>query len=148
MSQDVAQWLAEVKALKQQVADLQAQLQQAYLSTDNWQRRYEIEAQQRRVEVQQAQQTFDALQQEMQRLQGNVALPDTDPGSALHWEIDPSLPPEELRRRLGTVLQERDRLAATLAQEQASHEETRRNLTTALGDAIALLSKEKPPEAE
>ncbi len=148
MSQDVAQWLAEIKVLKQQISDLQAQLQQAYLSTDNWQRRYEIEAQQRRVEVQQAQQALDAHQQEIQRLQGNVDLTAADQADALQHQLDPAISPEELRRRLVAVLMKRDRLTAALAKEQEAHEETRHNLTTALGDAIALLSKGKAAEEE
>ncbi len=151
MSQDVAQWLAEIQALKQQIADLQTQLQQSYQSADNWQKRYEVEAQQRRIEVQQAQQTIDALQQDIQRLKGNVLLEDAEQSQilALQTGIDPATPPAELRQRLVAVMLERDRLTESLAQEQATHAATRRNLTTALGDAIDLLAKEQnnPPTA-
>jgi len=48
MSQNVTQWLAEIQALKQQLADAQQEREQAYTSAANWQRLYETEAQQRR----------------------------------------------------------------------------------------------------
>lgn len=143
MSQDVTPWFAEIKALKQQVTDLQVQLQQAYLSTDNWQKRYEVEAQQRRVEIQQAQQIREQLLQEIQRLKGNVPLAEADQtqAMALRAEMDPAMTATELRERWVAVVLERDRLAAALEQEQAHHAATRRDLTTALGDAIARLTQ-------
>ena len=49
----------------------------------------------------------------------------------------------ELRSRLIQALQECDRLTQALQTEQADHTQTRKNLTTALGDAIATLSKER-----
>lgn len=147
MSQDVTPWLAEIQSLKQQVADLQSQLQQAYLSTDNWQKRYEVEAQQRRLETQQAQQAQQYLQQEIQRLKGNAPLAEADRAAAIaRWrELDPAMTLIELRDRLVAVLMERDRLAAALEQEQAQHMATRQDLTLALGDAIERLTKEKNP---
>jgi chromosome segregation ATPase len=147
MSQDVTPWLAEIQALKQQVADLQSQLHQAYVSTDNWQKRYEVEAQQRRLEIQQAQQTQQHLQQELQRLKGNAPLAEADRAEAIaRWQdLDPAMTLLELRDRLVAVLVERDRLAAALEQEQAQHIATRQDLTLALGDAIERLTKEKHP---
>jgi phage shock protein A len=146
MSQDVAQWLAEIKSLKQQMADLQTQLQQSYQSADNWQRRYEVEAQQRRIEVGQTQDTVAQLQREILRLQGHAQIADDEQAEivAMQAGIDATTPPEELRQRLVAVIIERDRLAAALLQEQTTHAETRRNLTTALGDAIDLLAKTDP----
>lgn len=147
MSQDVTPWLAEIQTLKQQIADLQSQLQQAYLSTDNWQKRYEVEAQQRRLETQHAQQAQQNLQQEIQRLKGNAPLAEGDRAEAIaRWkELDPTMTLIELRDRLAAVLVERDRLAAALEQEQAQHIVTRQDLTLALGDAIERLTQEKNP---
>jgi len=51
------------------------------------------------------------------------------------------LSPTELKERLVAVLAERDRLAQALEAEQANHAQTRKSLTTALGDAIDMLSK-------
>ena len=50
MTQDVTQWLDEIKALKQQLVEMRQEREEAYASAINWQQRYETEAQQRRVE--------------------------------------------------------------------------------------------------
>ena len=48
MSQDLTQWIAEVRTLQRQLADTQKERDQAYNSAANWRRHYETEARQRR----------------------------------------------------------------------------------------------------
>jgi len=142
MSQNVTQWLAEIQALKQQLADAQQEREQAYTSAANWQRLYETEAQQRRSEVTLARQKIEALSQEIQQLKGTLQA-DAEAGTIgaeRQAELE-SLSPTELKERLVAVLAERDRLAQALEAEQANHAQTRKSLTTALGDAIDMLSK-------
>ncbi|MEO1385772.1 MAG: hypothetical protein AAFV85_00190 [Cyanobacteria bacterium J06634_6] len=43
-----------------------------------------------------------------------------------------------------TAKKECDRLKSLLKAEQAEHEKTRESLTAALGDAVDLLTKERP----
>lgn len=147
MTQNVTQWLDEIKALRQQLAAAQQEREAAYASAVNWQRLYETEAQQRRSEAQQNRQTIAALQQEINQLKGH--FPDASgatiasPAQAL---VDTLTTEADLRSRLVQALQECDRLTQALQAEQADHAQTRKNLTTALGDAIATLSKERLPD--
>jgi len=145
MTHDVTQWLAEIKALRQQVAEAQQEREQVFASASNWQRLYETEAQQRRTEANLAQQTIETLKQEIQKLQGNLT---SDQGetvipSAIRAEVEKLKTSEELRQKLMEVLAERDRLLQALKTEQANHAQTRKGLTTALGDAIDMLSKQQ-----
>ncbi len=117
MSQAVVQWLNQIKALEQQVADLQAELAESNASGNQWRQRYDTEAQQRRQEA-------VAMQAETAQLTGTIA------------QLQTVVAPSELAA-------ERDRLAASLATEKTSHEQTRKDLTTALSDAMELLSKGK-----
>jgi hypothetical protein len=117
MSQEVVQWLNQIKALQQTAADLQQALDESKASGDQWRQRYEMEAQQRRQEAAQQQSKVAELESTIGQLQTVVA-------------------PSELAS-------ERDRLTAELATEKASHEQTRKDLTTALSDAMELLSKGK-----
>jgi uncharacterized protein YhaN len=117
MSQEVVQWLNQIKALQQTAADLQQALDESKASGDQWRQRYEMEAQQRRQEA--------AVQQ------AKVAEL-----AAAIGELNKPVAPSDLAA-------ERDRLAAELATEKASHEQTRKDLTTALSDAMELLSKGK-----
>lgn len=115
MSQEVVQWLNEIKDLKLQITQLQVELANSEASGDKWRQLYETEAQQRRQDAQQAQQQIADLQAQIQT-------------------IAQSKSPSQLEA-------ERDRLMAALAEEKADHEQTRKNLTTALADAMELLSK-------
>ena len=144
MSQDVTQWLAEIKSLKQQLADAQQEREQAYASAANWQKLYETEAQQRRAEATLAKQTIADLEQQIQQLRGTSLEPvPADATPAVAAEIAPLQTPEALREKLIQVLAERDRLRQALKTEQTNHAQTRRGLTTALGDAIDQLSKQR-----
>ncbi len=145
MTQNVTQWLDEIKLLKQQLADAHQEREAAYSSMANWQRLYETEAQQRRVEANLARQNQEALQQEVQQLKGKAVFPAADPTevSRFQAEVDRLQTTEELRSRLLQVLIECDRLTQAIDTEQANHVQTRKSLTTALGDAIDAFAKGK-----
>lgn len=144
MSQSVAQWLTEIKALQQQLAEAHQATEQAYASAANWQRLYETEAQQRRTETQLNRQVIEELKQTVQQLQGKLlAEPDeAELRSTIRLEIEQLIGEAELRQKLMDVMAERDRLVHALQTEQTNHAQTRKSLTTALGDAIDLLSKD------
>lgn len=145
MSQDVTQWLAEIKTLQQQLATARQERDEAYNSSTNWRKLYETEAQQRRNEVYQAQQTIETLKLELAKLKGNssssanLAAPTTE----FQSQVEQLQTPEALRIRLLEVLQEREQLAQSLKAEQSNHAQTRKSLTTALGDAVDRLTKER-----
>lgn len=144
MTQDVRQWLNEIRNLQNQLAEAHQERDQAYKSASNWRSLYETEAKQRRTDAKLARQQIEALQLELEQRQdrryateySNTTLGD------LQTELQ-SLPVEELRQRLVQAMIECDRLAQALRTEQASHVQTRNSLTTALGDAVDTLSKER-----
>lgn len=146
MSQNVTQWLEEIKTLQQQLAEAEREREEAYASATNWQRLYETEAQQRRVEATLAKQTIAALQQEVQTLKG-FSLPQAGTTSqdidnaSIQTAVEQLSTEVELRSHLIQALIDCDRLSKALETEQANHIQTRKSLTTALGDAIDALSK-------
>ncbi|MBW4487606.1 MAG: hypothetical protein KME12_07435 [Trichocoleus desertorum ATA4-8-CV12] len=152
MTQDVRQWLSEIKALQQQLAEVERERDAAYTSATNWRRLYETEAQQRRTEANLAQQAIADLQIEIQQLRGGIVLEVDSSRSAteIAQVIDQIQSPAELREKLVQLLQEQGRLQSEVEQliqalqlEQANHAQTRKSLTTALGDTIDLLTKER-----
>ncbi|NET00755.1 MAG: hypothetical protein F6K62_00760 [Sphaerospermopsis sp. SIO1G2] len=145
MSQDLTQkWLAEIQALKQQMVELQKQRDQAWESSQKWRQLYNTESEQRRIDAKTHQQAIASLKAEMQQLQGINFENINDSDAVLSPpEFPPTSSSEELQAHLVAVTQERDRLIQALKQEQENHEQTRNNLTTALGDAIDSLTKLK-----
>lgn len=147
MSQDVKQWIAEIRLLQQQIQIAQREREQAYASAENWRQLYQAEAQQRRTEAKLMQEKLDTLSTELYDLrqhlqQGAIALsPETD---AAQHEDDAvtALADDELRPALRHALAECDRLRKQLLLEQTAHTETRQNLTTALADTMDLLKRE------
>lgn len=139
MSQEVVGWLREVKDLQQQVKAAKASEQSAHASADNWRKRYEIEAEQRRTEVQTLQQTIAQLQAELDRVKNPPSASETEVEAAIA-EFQ-SVP--ELQAKLIETVCERNQLAEDLKAEQLSHSETRKSLTNALGDAVEMLSNLK-----
>jgi predicted nucleic acid-binding Zn-ribbon protein len=115
MSQEVVQWLNEIKDLKQQVSQLQAALAESEASADRWRQLYDTEAQQRRQDAKLAQDSHIDLQGQIAKLNQGYAPSDLE--------------------------QQRDKLTNDLRHEKVSHEQTRKNLTTALADAMELISK-------
>lgn len=139
MSQEVVGWLREVKDLQQQVKAAKASEQSAHASADNWRKRYEIEAEQRRTEVLKLQQTIAQLQTELDRLKNPPLASETEVISAIaEMQTVP-----ELQAKLLEVVCDRNQLAQDFKAEQLSHSETRKSLTNALGDAVEMLSNLK-----
>jgi DNA-binding protein H-NS len=136
------QWLNEIKLLKQHISNLQQALETANISIDRWRKLYETEAQQRRQEAQFAQRTIDDLQAQLQSWQAPVAAPTAPSDPHLESELA-NLSNEGLKVQLLAAWVERHQLAQVLQQEQAAHERTRKELTTALADAMELLSKSR-----
>jgi hypothetical protein len=126
MAHDVSQWLAEIRTLQRQLADTQKERDQAYASAANWRRLYETEARQRRSEA------------EMLRSQ----LAETPQPSAEAAAATSASAP--LSERLAELLQLCQTLTQQLEAEKAAHDQTRQNLTTALGDTFDMLKPESP----
>ncbi|MEQ9354814.1 MAG: hypothetical protein RIG63_22155 [Coleofasciculus chthonoplastes F3-SA18-01] len=146
MSNDVRQWLAEIKELKQQLADSIRDRDAANESAANWRRLYNTEAQQRRTEARLAQQQLDALTLEVQQLQQEKAqlkAQDPDATSAIEQEVAKLQTLEQLQQKLIEVMMERDRLINALKIEQANHAQTRNSLTAVIGDTIDQLTKQR-----
>ncbi len=150
MSHEVAQWLTEIKALRQQLAELQSDRDAAWESAASWRQLYNTEAQQRRTEAKLTQQAIAALKAEIQQLRSMPQVPVNDPDStvAVQQEVEQLQTVAELRERLFATLTERDQLGKALKTEQANHVQTRKSLTTALGDAIDRLTRERTTKSE
>jgi DNA-binding helix-hairpin-helix protein with protein kinase domain len=149
MSQDLTQqWLTEIQSLKQQIAELQNDRNTAWESAEKWRKLYNTEAEQRRTDAQLAQQAIASLKLEIQNLQGidGVTLADATAATAIQEEVVQINSLEELKTKLITVTKERDRLLQALKTEQDHHAQTRKSLTTALGDAIDSWTRERDGE--
>lgn len=146
MTQELtSQWLAEIKALKQQIAELQTEHDAGWQSAEKWRKLYNTEAEQRRTDAQMAQQTIASLKAQIHQIQGidSAQLDDPTATTAIQQEVEQLESVEELKARLIAVTKERDRLLQALKTEQDNHSQTRKSLTTALGDAIDGLTKER-----
>ncbi|WP_254174804.1 hypothetical protein [Planktothrix pseudagardhii] len=149
MTQDVRQWLDEIKRLKQQLAQTQRDLNAAIESSDQWRQRYNIEAQQRRQEAQRYLEQVGELRGELERWQRLSPLPnELQVRVAVRQEMDQLKTLDEVKAKLIEAMLERDRsreqihqLMEALEAEKAAHLDTRNSLTTALGDTVDLLTK-------
>ncbi len=145
MTQELTQqWLGEIKALKQQVAELQAERDAGWNSAEKWQKLYNTEAEQRRTDAQMSKDAIASLKVEIQKLSfiESPQLNDTTP-TVIHPEIELLKSVEELKAKLIVVMKERDRLLSLLKTEQENHAQTRKSLTSALADAIDRLARER-----
>jgi LPS O-antigen subunit length determinant protein (WzzB/FepE family) len=154
MAQDVRQWLDEIKRLQQQLTEASRDRDEASESAAQWRQLYNTEAEQRRNDVKLTQQTIANLEAQIQQLQtfSPIASEGDEAGIARQQEVEKQRTVGELKAKLVMVLSERDRaieqikqLTQALQQEQTRHAETSKNLTTALGDAIDLLTKAQNP---
>jgi hypothetical protein len=146
MTQELtSQWLAEIKTLKQQIAQMQAERDAGWQSAEKWRKLYSTEAEQRRTDALMAQQTIASLKVQIQQIQGIEAARLEDPTTitAIQQQVEQLQSAEDLKARLIAVIKERDRLLQALKTEQDNHAQTRKSLTTALGDAIDGLTKER-----
>ncbi|MEH1842407.1 MAG: hypothetical protein V7L20_27675 [Nostoc sp.] len=146
MNQDLTQqWLTEIQTLKEQMTGLQGDRDTAWESAQKWRQLYNTEAEQRRTDAQLSQQAIASLKADLHKLQGleMEILPAETPVTAIQQEIEQLKSVEELQAKLIAVIKERDRLLQALKTEQDNHAQTRNSLTTALGDAIDSLTRER-----
>lgn len=146
MSNDVTQWLAEIKELKQQLVDAMQDRNAAYESADKWRQLYNNEAQQRRTEAKLAQQQVESLKAQIRKLQGEIPSQTEDDAAAalaIEQELATLETFEELKEKLKEIMGERDRLFEALRTEQTNHVQTRKSLTAVIGDTIDQLAKER-----
>ncbi|MBW4522875.1 MAG: hypothetical protein KME16_24825 [Scytolyngbya sp. HA4215-MV1] len=143
MNHEVTQWLAEIKSLQQQLAETQREREEAYASAANWRKLYETEAQQRRTETTLSRQMLESLQVEIQQLRGitQTEVSDTTSLPEVQQVVAQLNTVEALQAKLTEALLECDRLQQALKAERLEHAQTRKSLTTALGDAVDMLSK-------
>ncbi|MDY7021144.1 MAG: hypothetical protein SWJ54_07265 [Cyanobacteriota bacterium] len=157
MAQDVRQWLDEIKRLKQQLTQVQRDRDAAIESANQWRQLYSTEAQQRREEAQRHQDTIATLRSQLEQLQQKFSVPQSEILSkvTINREIERLTSEDELKAKLVEVMLERDRardqvrqLNEQIEQEKANHLQTRNSLTTALGDTMDLLTKNKGQSSE
>jgi chromosome segregation ATPase len=144
MSEEIVQWLTEIRALREELAQCKGERDSAYQSSAHWRELYSTEAQQRRVEVRLARETLNQCKMEIRQLKTTGLLGSSataDAQAAMEAEVAALQTMEQLREKLVSVMQERDRAVAALKAEQEEHQRTRDNLTVAIGDAIEQLAR-------
>ncbi|MBE9159952.1 hypothetical protein IQ265_24435 [Nodosilinea sp. LEGE 06152] len=128
MSQDLTQWITEVRTLQRQLADTQKERDQAYNSAANWRRLYETEARQRREETAEFQSQLEALQQQLAAAPA-IEASDLSGVNSL----------QGLQQHLDGLVQRCQELTDRLEAERQAHAQTRQTLTAALGDTFDAL---------
>jgi len=122
MTQDLTQWITEVRTLQRQLADARRERDQAHNSAANWRRLYDNEARQRRQEAEQFEAQIDALQSASPDQLDVEQVPDLDASSAL----------QAMQQQIKALTQQ-------LEAERKAHAHTRQSLTAALGDTFDML---------
>lgn len=138
MSQDLTQWIAEVRTLQCQLADARRERDQAHNSAANWRRLYENEARQRRQDAEQYQTEIAQINQrllEQQRTQREA--------QHLVTGLEQANSLSGLQDQLSALVQRCQRLTQSLDTERQSHENTRQALTAALSDTFDILKPER-----
>ncbi|BAW97078.1 hypothetical protein NIES970_20240 [[Synechococcus] sp. NIES-970] len=143
MDEEVVQWLAEIKRLKQQLAQTQQALQTCKSRELKWRQHYTEEAQQRRTEVRLAAEQLAQAELSLQALQQNfLSAADTPETSQALWqELAAITDLDLLKQQLFQVTQERNRALQTLQLEQQHHRQTQENLTSVINDLVEQLNK-------
>ncbi|MBW4515526.1 MAG: hypothetical protein KME11_09900 [Timaviella obliquedivisa GSE-PSE-MK23-08B] len=157
MIQEVKQWIDEIQILQKKLTEAAQEREEAFASAAKWHNLYETEAKQRRAEANLARQNVNVLKAEIQQLQespmigfeGNFEtsgviknrLPEIQ--EAVQQTAKSLQSSDDLQAQLMQAWVERDRLAQALKAEQANHAQTRQALTTALGDTIEYLNRER-----
>jgi hypothetical protein len=139
------EWLTEIQTLKEQMVGLQGDRDAAWESAQKWRQLYNTEAEQRRTDAQLSQQAIASLKADLHKLKGLEVdtLTAETPVTAIQQEIEQLTSVEDLQAKLIAAIKERDRLFQALKTEQDNHAQTRNSLTTALGDAIDSLTRER-----
>lgn len=139
------QWLGEIQTLREQLAEQQRDRDTGWESAQKWRKLYNTEAEQRRTDANLAQQAIASLKTEIRQLKGleSGILVDGKATTVAQEEIQQIQSLAELQAKLIVIMKERDRLLQALKTEQENHAQTRNSLTTALGDAIDGLTRER-----
>lgn len=149
MTQDVKQWLGEIKQLQQKLEVAHQERDEAFASAANWRSLYETEAQQRRTETALSQRAVAELKAAAQQVQQPpVGETSTRVSTAIQTQVDSLKTLDELRQQLTAALVECDRLTQALSAERTKHDQTRKALTSALGDTVDMLTKERATRQE
>ncbi|MEM9946267.1 MAG: hypothetical protein AAF810_09425 [Cyanobacteria bacterium P01_D01_bin.36] len=164
MSQNVAQWLAEIQSLQRQVTMLQQEREQAYGSVKSWRDLYEGEAKQRQRDATTHARKIKQLESAIQKLQGQAPTETSDDDGAEHSSagaqpiskqleadiaaIKNMRSVEQLQVQLIAARRQNEHLKHQITAEQEEHEKTRESLTAALSDAVDLLAKERAFKGE
>jgi chromosome segregation ATPase len=139
MSQELTQWIAEVRTLQRQLADTRKERDQAYNSAANWQRLYETEARQRREET-------ESLRSQVRILRGQLQQAEAK-GRAVNNEVRHQLESVDSADRgqaqLEALMARCQELTNQLEAEKEAHAKTLKSLTAALGDTFDTLTSEK-----
>jgi hypothetical protein len=136
-------WLAEIQSLTQQMTKFQRERDEAWESSQKWRQLYNTEAEQRRADTKMHQEAIASVKTEEQKFLGVNTEIGTDSTTAIQQQIAQFNSIEELQTQLLEVIQERDYLLQALKLEQENHAQTRKGLTTALGDAIDSLARSR-----
>ena len=134
-------WLAEIQSLTQQMTKFQRERDEAWESSQKWRQLYNTEAEQRRADTKMHQEAIASVKAEVQKFSGINAETGIDKTTVIQQQIAQFNSIEELQTQLLEVIQERDCLLQALKLEQENHNQTRKSLTTALGDAIDSLAR-------
>lgn len=144
MSEDITQWLEEIRSLKQKITELEQERDAAQGSADNWRQLYNTEAQQRRIETKAAQQQLEDIKEQVRQLPGgSLLVKSNNQDTVIRAEAAALETVEDLQLHLSGVLEERDRLFASLKIEQENHSQTRKSLTAVIGDTVDQLTRER-----
>ncbi|ASC69834.1 hypothetical protein XM38_007640 [Halomicronema hongdechloris C2206] len=136
MAHDVTQWLAEIRTLQQQLAQVRQERDDAYASAATWRRLYETEARQRRQDTQALRSQLQSLQETLTQLNGQGTDFLEHAVDLSQQQISDINTIDELRSHLTAVLQRCQQLRQALECERHQHGQTRQALTTALGDTF------------
>ncbi len=154
MTQNIQQWLAEIRTLQNQVAELRQARDEAYGSAANWRRLYETEARQRREDITELNATIAQLQNSQSEAP-HQSLDAVFQNWLENRNDDSAIDPEQFQAELSTLstdqlirllvqaLTEYHQLKQDLEQERSDHTTTRQSLMGALGDTVDLLTKER-----
>lgn len=136
MSQELTQWIAEVRTLQRQLTDTRKDRDQAYNSSANWQRLYETEARQRREKT-------EALQNQIRTLKGQLQQVEAR-GTAVSDAVRHNLASADslggVQGQLEALVTRCQELTDQLEAEKEAHAQTLKSLTAALGDAFDTLT--------
>ncbi len=144
MSEELTQWLVEIRTLKQKLAEAQTERDAANESAANWRKLYTKEAEQRRTDVKLAQEQIEILKAKI--LEQGSSVQSSDRPITLEpipQKVEQIGTVQELQAKLQQIIIERDRLLQALKTEQANHAQTRRSLTSVIADTIDKMTKEK-----